>query len=53
MPSPEPNPLEKLNWLIHLQHVRGEIAQCKNLIKNEIKRSGGRNEFAYFKQVPA
>ncbi|EFA07311.1 Bardet-Biedl syndrome 4 protein homolog-like Protein [Tribolium castaneum] len=47
---PEPNPLEKLNWLIHFQHVRGEIVQCKNLIKNEIKRSGGRNEFAYFKQ---
>ncbi|XP_063905055.1 Bardet-Biedl syndrome 4 protein [Zophobas morio] len=50
MSWPEPNPLEKLNWLIHLQHVRGETQQCKELIKSEIKKSGGRNEFAYFKQ---
>lgn len=51
MPWPEPNPSEKLNWLLHLQHVRGETEQCKESIKNEIKRSGGRNEFACFKQV--
>ncbi|CAH1365097.1 unnamed protein product [Tenebrio molitor] len=50
MPWPEPNPSEKLNWLLHLQHVRGETEQCKESIKNEIKRSGGRNEFACFKQ---
>lgn len=51
MPWPEPNPPEKLNWLIHLQHVRGETATCKELIKEEIKRSEGKNEFAFFKQV--
>ncbi|KAF5308143.1 hypothetical protein FQR65_LT06322 [Abscondita terminalis] len=46
----EPQPLEQLNWLIHLQHVRGEIAKCKELIKSEIKKSNGKHEYAFFKQ---
>ncbi|XP_066249530.1 Bardet-Biedl syndrome 4 protein-like [Euwallacea similis] len=46
----EPTAMEKLNWLIHLQHMRGEINSCKDLIKNEIARSQGRNEYVYFKQ---
>ncbi|KAF2902241.1 hypothetical protein ILUMI_03958, partial [Ignelater luminosus] len=46
----EPDALEKLNWLIHLYHVRGEIVKCKELIKNEINKSGGKHEYAYFKQ---
>lgn len=46
----EPTPLEKLNWLIHIQHVRGETEACKELIKEEIRKSSGRNEFAYFKE---
>lgn len=51
MPWAEPNPLEKLNWFIHLQHVRGETRACKELIKSEIKGNGSTNEFAYYKQV--
>lgn len=47
----EPDPLEKLNWLIHLQHVRGEITKCKELIAKEIVRSGGKHEYAQFKKV--
>lgn len=47
----EPDPLEKLNWLIHLLHVRGETAKCKELIKNEIIKTKGKHEYAYFKQV--
>ncbi|KAH1006478.1 hypothetical protein HUJ05_007210 [Dendroctonus ponderosae] len=43
-------PMEKLNWLIHLQHVRGEIASCKELINGEMARSHGKNEYAFFKQ---
>lgn len=43
--------MEKLNWLIHLQHVRGDIAGCKELLRDAIKTSNGRNEYAYFKQV--
>ncbi|XP_066157779.1 Bardet-Biedl syndrome 4 protein-like isoform X2 [Euwallacea fornicatus] len=46
----EPAAMEKLNWLIHLQHVRGEINSCKDLIKNEIARSQGKNEYVYYKQ---
>lgn len=44
-------PLEKLNWLMHLQHVRRESAACKELIKKEIAKSNGRNEYAFFKKV--
>lgn len=44
-------PMEKLNWLIHLQHVRGEISSCKELINEEIARSYGKNQYALFKQV--
>ncbi|CAG9767979.1 unnamed protein product [Ceutorhynchus assimilis] len=47
---PEPDPMEKLNWLIHLQHIRGEIGVCKQLIDSEISRSQGKNEYVYFKQ---
>lgn len=43
--------IEKFNWLINLLHVRGDTPACKELIKKEIKRSNGKNEFAYFKQV--
>ncbi|KAF5272417.1 hypothetical protein FQA39_LY07885 [Lamprigera yunnana] len=46
----ERRPLEQLNWLIHLQHVRGEISKCKDLIKREITKSNGKHEYAYFKQ---
>ncbi|KAK9875507.1 hypothetical protein WA026_007901 [Henosepilachna vigintioctopunctata] len=46
----EPAPTEKLNWLIHLQHVRGDTETCKELIKKEIVNSEGRNEFLFFKQ---
>lgn len=45
----EPPPIEKLNWLIHLQHVRGETAQCKELIKIEISKTNGKSEYAYYK----
>lgn len=48
----EPPPIEKLNWLIHLTHARGDIASCKNLINEEIQRSFGRNEYAYYQKVP-
>ncbi|KAB0804558.1 hypothetical protein PPYR_01528 [Photinus pyralis] len=44
------NPLEQLNWLIHLYYVRGEIAKCKELIKRQIKMSSGKHEYAFFKQ---
>lgn len=44
-------PLEKLNWLIHLQHVRGENGACKELINREIAKSNSRNEYAYYKKV--
>lgn len=44
-------PLERLNWLIHLHHVQGEIGACKELIRREIDKSNGRNEYAFFKQV--
>lgn len=43
--------MEKLNWLIHLQHIRGEIGVCKSLINSEITRSQGKNEYVFFKQV--
>lgn len=43
--------IEKLNWLIHLEHIRGETVRCKELIQSEIAKSNGRNEFAFFKQV--
>ncbi|KAL1502259.1 hypothetical protein ABEB36_007425 [Hypothenemus hampei] len=46
----EPAPMEKFNWLIHLQHVRGEIGACKELIKEEIARNQGKHEYVYFKQ---
>ncbi|GLV40575.1 Bardet-Biedl syndrome 4 [Carabus blaptoides fortunei] len=46
----EPPPIEKLNWLIHLTHARGDIVNCKNLINEEIKRSSGRNEYAYYQK---
>ncbi|KAJ8935453.1 hypothetical protein NQ314_012873 [Rhamnusium bicolor] len=48
--TPEPSPFEKLNWLVHLQHVRGEITACNELIKREIDRSNGKNEYAFYKQ---
>lgn len=47
----EPASLEHLNWLLHIQHVRGEIASCKVLIKENIERTKGMNEYAYFKEV--
>lgn len=51
MPWSNQAPLEKLNWLIHLQHVRRESGACKELIKREITKSNGRNEYAFFKKV--
>lgn len=45
----EPPPMEKLNWLIHLQHVRGETDLCKELIKLEITKTNGKNEYAHYK----
>ncbi|CAH0552064.1 unnamed protein product [Brassicogethes aeneus] len=50
MPVFEPLPVERLNWLIHLQHIRGEINSCKELIKAEIEKNSGKNEYAFFKQ---
>ncbi|XP_023309913.1 Bardet-Biedl syndrome 4 protein homolog [Anoplophora glabripennis] len=47
---PEPAPFEKFNWLIHLQHVRGETEACKQLIKKELERCHGKNEFALYKE---
>lgn len=49
-PITEPVPVERLNWLIHMQHVRGEINSCKELIKAEVKSNAPKNEYAYFKQ---
>ncbi|KAF7286922.1 hypothetical protein GWI33_003189 [Rhynchophorus ferrugineus] len=46
----EPIPIEKLNWLIHLQHIRGETEFCKKLIASELNRSNGKNEYAFYKQ---
>ncbi|KAK5647586.1 hypothetical protein RI129_002478 [Pyrocoelia pectoralis] len=46
----EPSPLEQLNWLIHLQYVRGEVTKCKELIRRQIKKSNGKHEYAFFKQ---
>ncbi|XP_030755352.1 Bardet-Biedl syndrome 4 protein homolog, partial [Sitophilus oryzae] len=46
----EPPPMEKLNWLMHLQHIRGEIDFCKKIINLELARSDGKNEYAFFKQ---
>lgn len=43
--------MEKYNWLINQQHVRGEIGACKELINSEIARSNGKNEYIFFKQV--
>lgn len=48
---PEPSPIEKLNWLIHLQHIRGETESCKELIKSEITNTSRNSEYAFFKQV--
>lgn len=48
---PEPAPFEKFNWLIHLQHVRGETEACKQLIRKELERSHGKNEYALYKEV--
>lgn len=48
---PEPHPMEKLNWLIHLYHIRGEIGPCRTLINDEIEQSQGKNEFALYKKV--
>ncbi|XP_022907964.1 BBSome complex member BBS4 [Onthophagus taurus] len=50
MSYPEPSPIEQLNWLIHVQHVRGEIASCKRLIKENITKSHGKNDYAYHKE---
>lgn len=47
----EPNSMEKFNWLLHLQHVRGETEACKTLIKEGIATSKGKNEYVYFKEV--
>ncbi|XP_065167509.1 Bardet-Biedl syndrome 4 protein isoform X2 [Atheta coriaria] len=47
---PEPHPMEKLNWLIHLYHIRGEIGPCRTLINDEIEQSQGKNEFALYKK---
>ncbi|XP_045460208.1 Bardet-Biedl syndrome 4 protein [Harmonia axyridis] len=44
----EPVPFEKLNWLIHLLHVRGDVSTCRELIEHEIENTRGRNEFLYF-----
>lgn len=46
-----PLPEERLNWLIHVQHVRGEVGACRELIKRVIEGGRGRNEYAFFKQV--
>ncbi|XP_044745567.1 Bardet-Biedl syndrome 4 protein [Coccinella septempunctata] len=46
----EPAPFEKLNWLIHLLHVRGDTGACRELIEDEIDNTGGRNEFLYYKK---
>lgn len=45
----EPPAIEKLNWLIHLQHVRGETNLCKELIKLELIKTNGKNEYAHYK----
>nr|CAI5864793.1 unnamed protein product [Callosobruchus analis] len=42
--------LERYNWLMHMFHVNGEIARCKELMRKEIERSNGKNEFAFYKQ---
>lgn len=47
----EPTPFEKLNWLIHLLHVRGDTSACRELIEGEIENTGGRNEFLHYKKV--
>ncbi|KAJ8925989.1 hypothetical protein NQ315_009844 [Exocentrus adspersus] len=47
---PEPAPFEKFNWLIHLQHVRGETDACKELIRKELDRCYGKHEYALHKQ---
>ncbi|KAJ8979161.1 hypothetical protein NQ317_006353 [Molorchus minor] len=44
-------PMHMYDWLIHLQHVRGETKACMQLIKRELERSNGRNEFALYKQI--
>ncbi|KAG5885946.1 hypothetical protein JTB14_018400 [Gonioctena quinquepunctata] len=49
-PSEKFASLEKFNWSIYIQYVRGEIDGCKKLIRRELERSNGRNEFALFKQ---
>lgn len=48
---PEPPSFDRYNWLIHLQHVRGETEACKKFIKKELERSHGYNEFAWYKEV--
>ncbi|XP_017775178.1 PREDICTED: Bardet-Biedl syndrome 4 protein homolog [Nicrophorus vespilloides] len=47
----DPEPIGRLNWLIHLIHVRGDAVSCKDLIRNEIDASQGKNEFAHYKKA--
>ncbi|KAI4467250.1 hypothetical protein MML48_2g00004580 [Holotrichia oblita] len=46
----EPASVDRLNWLLYIQHVRGEVASCKQLIKDEIAKSNGKNEYAFIKK---
>ncbi|GJQ76168.1 hypothetical protein Trydic_g1913 [Trypoxylus dichotomus] len=48
MQCSEPPSIDRLNWLLYIQHVRGEVVSCKQLIKDEIVRSNGKNEYAYY-----
>lgn len=44
-------PFEKFNWYIYLQYVQGDIDTCKKLIKKEVERCGGYNDFILYTQV--
>ncbi|KAK9746256.1 hypothetical protein QE152_g6236 [Popillia japonica] len=46
----EPASVDRLNWLLYIQHVRGEVTSCKQLIKDEIAKSNGKNEYAFYKE---
>lgn len=48
---PQFEPLDKYNWYIYRLYILREIESCQEFINKELKRSGGRNEFAVFMQV--
>ncbi|XP_073978132.1 BBSome complex member BBS4-like isoform X2 [Rhodnius prolixus] len=46
--SPEFQPIESNNWLIHIRYVRKEFDICKLIIEEDLVRTKGCNEYANY-----